>query len=401
MTPNPELYNLLIKNGASEIEAFRMSGYRPEKPAKDSASASYEAAAKAALAPKPTVAQASAAVTPLPSKPVSVASAATTPKKAPVVPPTPAPETLMSSAPVVTSAPVVQPAMDSASASYQAAGKAALPDSFEANATALGDSVMQDHQGFALYLRDLADKGQLKDSSGKPLPMYSREKIASLDLPTLQKLVSNNPTFANQYFGKPTTPPEELKGTSRTEVGKSGQVIIPPVEQVEVKPVVKQEQAVKVATVQSLESKITEGTATPKEEKTFKDMLRDLSKNFGISALEILQAGAYGYTGNQKELAYEKREGREKEEKDRLYQEKIEAEKKAYEEKVNKQERDFQAEQAKIERDARAAEAELNRIAQKQMLGQQLTADEKVASIRLAAEKAARAQTVQSYVGGL
>lgn len=104
-------------------------------------------------------------------------------------------------------------------------------DSFERHYTAQGEALEEDYRDFARYMRGLADKGELVGADGKPLPMYSAERIDSMTIPELRRFTEQNPRYANMFFVRPSAEvAASLEGTGRTGVGaRSGMVQVPDV----------------------------------------------------------------------------------------------------------------------------------------------------------------------------
>jgi hypothetical protein len=75
----------------------------------------------------------------------------------------------------------------------------------------------------------------------------------------------------------------------------------------------------------------------------FGDKLAALAKKFGVPILHLLQAGAYGYTGNQQETVLQKLQ------KDKAERQKT-AEGRAYEERIKQTDRDFAERMAAVQR---------------------------------------------------
>lgn len=102
-------------------------------------------------------------------------------------------------------------------------------DSFSRHYTAQGEALEEDYRDFARYMRGLADKGELVGADGKPLPMYSAEKIESMTIPELREFTERNPRYANMFFVRPSAEvAASLEGTGRTGVGeRSGMVQVP------------------------------------------------------------------------------------------------------------------------------------------------------------------------------
>lgn len=249
-------------------------------------------------------------------------------------------------------------------------------DSASRNYQGIGDAYKKDLKGFASYMRDLADKGELFGADGKQLPMYSRDKIESMSAQELQKFVDDNPRYATGFFGKidPNAP------SSFPGKGTSMQVTIPDpsksTPEEAAKKIVDDDPTKKnmppkkyVAHVNKVKKIIDE------EDGEFAKGLKDLSKKWGLSLLEALQAGMLGYiggkTGNWQQTAYQARIARE------------ERDKAAEAEKVARQE-EMKSQDARLIRQIRATSqlANMERIANAIALDKSLSMQEKIARLQ-------------------
>ena len=272
-------------------------------------------------------------------------------------------------------------------------------DSFSRHYEAQGEALESDYRSFALHLRDLADKGELVGADGKPLPMYSREQIAEMDIPALKKLVAANPGRANTFFERPPAEvAESLAGTGRTGVGKeSGMVELPPVPTgapAPAKPAPAPAPAVEPpkpaepakdeipyeATMAS--SAPTEPKAEAPKKKKFGEMAGDLYKKYGVPVLDILQAVGYQRGGITKPTNIENKY------QERLAQDERDYQKKLEEDRASREEATYQKRIAD-QRTWESQQAELARIAEKEARGEELSSREKIARMQIEATRAA------------
>lgn len=275
-------------------------------------------------------------------------------------------------------------------------------DSYQRHYEAMGEAVLDDYRGFASYLRDLADKGELVGADGKPLPMYSKEKIAGMSLDELKKLVAGNPRYARQYFKEPT--PEVaamLEGTGRTGIGKeSGMVELPPVPAAPAPAPAPATAAPAPAPTPVADDRgygdrtrefeeaesnrepmvPTEPSpkAEPQKKKKFGEMAGELYNKYGVPFLEIVEAVGKQRGGIDKPTMLDKKYAEKLEQQQRDYAKKLEEEKAAREEasyaKRIADQRAWEEAQAKAARDYEAAQTQAGYGQQEKLLKMQLEA---------------------------
>lgn len=144
----------------------------------------------------------------------------------------------------------------------------------------------------------------------------------------------------------------------------------------------------------------------PKVEKDTKSKINDLVKKYGVPILGLIQAATYGYTGNKEQTLGDIMLAEKQNEKEKEYVEKLDKAKREYEENRAKQEREWQERLSKEERAFTAEQNELSRIQQKELQGSQLSAQEKLTKMELEGRAAAARAgggvpiTPQQYVTG-
>lgn len=143
----------------------------------------------------------------------------------------------------------------------------------------------------------------------------------------------------------------------------------------------------KKAAVVAVKDKIDDGTASKDDKKDFMAMVGDLAKNWGVPILEILQAGAFGYTGNTAKKLYETRLDSVATKKEQDFMDKLNKDKLDYDTKTRSEDKAFESQQNKLQMDT-----------QKQLQAQQLAAQERIAGLKNPA--IAAPLTVGQYVGG-
>lgn len=317
------LYDKLMSTGVGSAAASAASGYVPPAPEKPATPAA------------PTTPTTPAAVVAGRSRDIKPAEPTTGPaaraEASAITPPTPKPDAVSSAAPT-------------------AAPKEETPPggSFGEHYQAQADAYDRDLRGFASYMRGLADKGELVDASGKPLPMYSADRIAKMTTKELEAFMEANPRYANMYFPKPSAETTAaLEGTGRTGVGESGFVRVPSIGGT-AKPAASTG-AGAAASTGADEDPHSEATmvgagggAKAEEKKGFGAMLGELAKKYGGNILEVIQAGAYGQAGIDAPLAIDKRVAEEARLKAEERAKILAEEDKAWQEKLTKQEREWQ-----------------------------------------------------------
>lgn len=162
-----------------------------------------------------------------------------------------------------------------------------------------------------------------------------------------------------------------------------------------------------IATAAALNDKDNEqGGLDKKDKKSFKEIISKLAKDWGVPLLEVIQAGAYGYTGNTAKKLYEIRQEKEEREKEREFATNLDKYQREYEERKAELDRKWRTDEAEKERIFQAQQAEYNKINQKELLGMQLSADEALEKVKLAQQMAAKRAggtipaSVSDYVSG-
>jgi hypothetical protein len=271
----------------------------------------------------------------------------------------------------------------------------------------MAEALESDYRDFATYLRGLADKGELVDDKGKPLPMYSADRINKLTLPELKQLAADNPQYARTFFKTPSAETvANLAGTGRTGIGpRSDMVELPPSgaapasTSAPASAPAKQDPVAAAATAAVAAAK---PDASPAEqelgvsslieraaEPSFQDQIKKISKDWGIPLLEALQAGMVGYlggyTGDWQKSAYQLRQ--EREERDKAS---------AAEQAARKEEIAAQDKRLAMQLDAAAKQADLDRTAQALAQDKSLSMQEKIARFQAAQRRAGVAVSADS-----
>lgn len=270
-----------------------------------------------------------------------------------------------------------------------------IPDSANEAINARGEAYVRDQKRFAGHLRDLADQGKLTDASGKPLPMYSREKLESLTPDQLKALIDGNPRLAKDFFGEAS---EDMKKIGYG-VGESSMIKIPETGGSAPAPAKPASAPAPVASAPTPEPEpeimtvdssapMVGASDIPKKElpkptdgkKKFGDKLKELAGKYGVPLLEIIQAVGYQKGGIDKPTRIEQKyqEKLDQAEKDwvkKLEDEKLTREEETYNKRITEQ-RTWETQQA-----------ELNRIADKEARGEELTSREKIAKMQIEASR--------------
>lgn len=200
---------------------------------------------------------------------------------------------------------------------------------------------------------------------------YTDADIDKMTPEQLRKIVADNPKFAEAYFGRPTTSADPVTGATYTYgAGESGLIGGRPIGGGE-----------KAAAV-SGGGGGGGGDKVPPEppkplQKGEQKILQKIADENGINILDIINALGYTLGNVNKETMVEKKLAA-KEERKKL----------DWEAEQKKQEREYTTEQSAIDRQFTATQKELDRLAQKELMGLQLSSEERREKMRLEAQKA-------------